>query len=450
MFAPLVLLALTAAPGPRALPDADVALFVPSLTAAQPELAFFTRLGQASALLDPRGWSTDFHPLVPVDLTRPPSFTEVGLDPTGAASWSVRGGLKLTCTEVSDGARFEKAAQARLQTAGDPWSAKVGASVLHGVKVDGRMPAGEVVVGRTGCAAAGPDAERTLRYAAGWLSATWPTSQSLHGLKGRLFVVSPSAVAGLRASGDHLTVDGRGARRVALEPGHAATYALPTSGLLRARATFTPAALAQTARRVLAQLCARCTDAKLGALEHTLATELTGDALLRVDRFEPRGPLASPGGQFSALRLGAVAKVRSAAKVRAALDALVPHTGEEGAPRWSVPLRGGTLEVGLRGDALYLSNDATARDRALTAAEGRARPAHALELAVDPKLLAAGMGRISLLDALSNRRLAAAFAVATEGLPVLHASRALTGWADPAGSALRFGGVWTLLPPVTR
>jgi hypothetical protein len=201
---------------------------------------------------------------------------------------------------------------------------------------------------------------------------------------------------------------------------------------------------------VLAQLCARCTDAKLGALEHTLAAELTGDALLRVDRFEPRGPLNSPGGQFSALRLGAVAKVRSAAKVRAALDALVPHTGADEAARWSVPLRGGTLEVGLRGDALYLSNDVTARDRVLTAASGSARPAHALELAVDPKLLASGLGRISLLDAISNRRLAAAFAVATEGLPVLHASKALTAWADPAGGALRFGGVWTLLPPVAH
>lgn len=449
MLAPLVLLALATAPAPatapKVLPDADVALWAPSLSAAQPELAFFSRVGQRSALLDPRGWSADFHPLVSVDLTHPASFTAVGLDPNGPASWSVRGQLKLTCTAVSDAKRFEAAAQARLPP-GEPWSAKAGEHVLHGVKDGGVVLAGYVVAARTECTVQGPDAERTLRYVAGWLSATWPSTHSLRGLKGHLFALGPDAVAGLSGDAQRLTLDGRGGRKVALEPPRGATYTLPRDGLLRARATFSPQALAHTARQVLAQRCTACDATRLEALEQLLATQLTGEGLLRIDRFEPRGPLSSPGGQFSALRLGAVARVRSATKVRAALDAFARRAAP-GEDRWSVPVRGGTLEVGLKGETLYLSNDDTARDRALAASREQAHPAHAFELAADPGRVAAGLGRISLLDALSDRRLAGAFALATEGLPVLHASRAMTGWADPAGGAPRFGGTWSLLPP---
>jgi hypothetical protein len=262
-----------------------------------------------------------------------------------------------------------------------------------------------------------------------------------------MFALRSGVVMGLGGDSSTLRFDGRAATRVALKPAGGKGFALPTTGLLRARGSFTPRALAHAARRLLALRCLGCQAAKLDALEVALRGALTGEALLRVDRFAPRGPLSSPGGQFSALRLASVARVTSAEKVRRALDALTARAGSGPPDRWRFAIRGGAIELGLSGDLLYVSNDPTARDRALSAALPQATPTHALELAADPALLAGGLGRISLLDAISDQRLAAAFAFATEAVAVLRASRSLHGWADPAGAALRFGGTWRLDTP---
>jgi hypothetical protein len=262
-----------------------------------------------------------------------------------------------------------------------------------------------------------------------------------------VFALRSGVVLGLGGDPHTLEVHGRAAARVALAPRAKRTFALPSSGLLRARGSFTPGALAHAARRLLSLRCLGCKAAELDALEAALREALTGEALLRVDRFAPKGPLSSPGGQFSALRLASVARVRAAQPLRKALDALTARAGSGPPDRWRFPIRGGAIELGLSGDTLYVSNDPTARDRALAAALPQASPAHALELATDPALLAGGLGRISLLDAISDQRLAAAFAFATEAVAVLRASRSLHGWADPAGASLRFGGVWQLATP---
>lgn len=447
MLVPLVLFALAAAPSPRVLPDADFALHLPSVTAAKPQLAFFSRAGQRSAVLDPRTWSADLHPLLRLDLTHPETFTAAGLDPSGPASLSVRGDLKLTCTRVSDPKRFEDAAGAQLRADGEPWTGRVGEIVLHGAKVQGEVQVGYVRVGQAECAAVGPGAERTLRYAAQWLTSRWPSTPSLRGLSGTVFALRSGVVVGLGGDASTLQVHGRAAARVALSPKGKETFALPTSGLLRARGTFTPRALAHAARRLLALRCPTCKAARLDALESALDQAMTGEALLRVDRFAPTGPLSSPGGQFSALRLASVARLKSAARVRKALDALTSRAGSGPPDRWRFPIRGGAIELGISGELLYVSNDPTARDRALAAARDHRTPAHALELASDPALLADGLGRISLLDAISDQRLAAAFAFATQAVAILRASRSLHGWADPSGGAVRFGGTWRLATP---
>lgn len=450
MLAPLALLALAASPAPRVLPDADVALDVPSLTAAKPELSFFSRAGQRSAVLDPRSWSADLHPLVPLDVTRPESFTAAGLDPNGPSSWSARGDLKLTCSALADAQRFTQLADARLKTLGEPWIAKAESAELRGAQVAGQVEVGYVIAAHTECTASGPGAERTLRYAARWLTSRWPSTPNVRGLSGRVFAISPQAVAGLSGTADTLKVDGRGDRRIALEATHLPTYPLPSSGLFRARGTFLPAALAHSARQALALRCVPCSRPHLDALERALAEGLTGEALVRVDRFEPVGGLSTTAGQFTAMRLASVARVKNSAPIRAALDALGSREGSGPPDRWRLPMRGGSLELGLSRDALYVANDPTARDRALAAATSRAPPSHALEFAVDPSLIASGLGRISLLDAISDRQLAGAFAFATEAVPVLRGTRALSGWADPAGSSLRFGGSWTLTEPASR
>ena len=64
-----------------------------------------------------------------------------------------------------------------------------------------------------------------------------------------------------------------------------------------------------------------------------------------------------------------------------------------------------------------------------------AKQTHALELLINPTMVAKGLAQVPLLDAFQNPALAGLLAAGTELGPLLVASERLSGWADPTNIA---------------
>ena len=275
-------------------------------------------------------------------------------------------------------------------------------------------------------------------------------------LPGAAFVVSRYGVVGLKGGPRSLTAEGRTARvpLPPLEPAGQSPYAKVTpSGLAFLRAKVAPEGRRAMERTLLAQLldvCGACDPAEMGKVADALLPQLTGDALLRVDRVKVAETLRTVPGRYFALKHAWVVEVDDPAAAKAALSPLDSwKAAKKTAEGWALTARGGEVLIGVRGTHLYLGNDGVAVTAALLGLDGKAgRLPHGAEWVVDPVLVAKGLSQIPLFDVLGSQELAGLFAAGTELGPLLLASERVFGWADSAGEGTHLvQGTWVLKPP---
>ena len=178
--------------------------------------------------------------------------------------------------------------------------------------------------------------------------------------------------------------------------------------------------------------------AQLQAPVQALAPLMTGNVLIFIHRVEvAKGGLGTSEARFRALKLAILVETTDGGAARASLESLLEK--QEASRKVGA-------QLGVSGPLAYVYNDESALNAALAAVPSTAsKQTHALELVLDPALLARGLSQVSLLDAIQNPALAGLLGAGTELGPLLVASASLTGWADPlAGGAHRAQLTWSL------
>ena len=452
---PLLLVASLLASA-RVVPNADAAVYLPRLDRISDLTAFARAAGAHASLLDPPTWRGELHPLLQVDLTRPDSMAQAGIDPTGAATVNFIGQAKLTCLSVRDPARFKEGCAQRLAELGQPWREKRGGLELVGAAQNGRPVAAYALKGREACAvrSTAGSVEPSLPYLVKLVGTPEPPGdwKALSARAASAYVFTPQGSAGLVGSDHSLTAEGwtRNPSLPPLKGAGATPYAAPPGGLALMRARVDPAAapaLAQALANQVRSACRECPREALDTLAQALAGQLTGQVMLRVDSVKVGESLRGPEDRFFAVRHAYLAEVKDPKTTRALLSQLDDwKNARKTDDGYTLTGRAGELHLGLNGHHLFLGNDAAAERGALAALEhSGGRLAHGAELTVDPKGVARGLAQVSLLEVMSAPDLAALFAVGTELGPLLSFSERLTGWIDSAGEgAHRFEGRWAL------
>lgn len=444
---------------PRAHPEASVSVYLPKLERAGALTRWFGAAGARAAIFRPESWRGEMHPLLFLDLSRPESFREGGIDFSGSMTVSYGKNLRMSCTELSDPQRFEERIGQRLLSLGERWEGKAEGVSLVGARARERVVAGYAIRGKEACAvsARGGSILPALELAARLLKKPSPPAWGKRALSvpGAALMVTQEGSCGLSAEGRSLTLDGRAmlAGLPGLSGKGPSPYAsMVPSGLAFLRARVAPtetAALSRMAAAPILELCPACDPRATRELAETLSAQLTGSVLLRVDSFRPRESLKSAPARFFALRHVYLAELRQPEQAKQALSALAGFPGvRETASGYSLSVRGGELLVGVEGAHLYLGNDEGAIRAALQALPAQAAEmAHGAELVVDPPRVAQGLSQVSLLDVIASQELAALFATAIEIGPLLSASERMVGWADSAGRGEhRYRATWTLKP----
>ncbi len=458
MHALLLAVCLTAAPAP-ALADAEPVLHVPKLDRAAPLFAWLQRAGARAPLLRPASWRTELSPLLSLDMSDLAQLRAAGIDTGAAATFSFRGEERLSCFTVKDLPAFEARAKQRLQGMGDPWNAKEKGALLVGASVGSRVVGGYVVRGREACTAAAPrEVGPLLRQAAATLAKPPPASKGwtrLLRLPGMAYVQSARGAFGVRAEGEKAIAEGvsRSLPGLTLAAPGPTPYALPAPGLFSARLKLgglADSADAYSKRNLRAcRFCDGATNDALAPLAAAVASRATGNAALRVDRFQLKGSLGSEAAQYFALRNVALFELSDAADVKAALEGLEGFArARKTADGVALALPQGELRLGLSGRHFYAANDEAVATAALEAlSKGPALPApRAAEWTVDPARVTQAFSQISLLDVMGSRELAGLFAVGTELSGLLGASALLSGSADVDADGYRWTATWALKP----
>jgi len=468
-----LLLALSLAAGPAPLPSVDGAqatILVARLDRMGRMVSFLERAGRYSVILRPGSWVSELHPLLSFDPSRPDSISAAGIDPAAGIAISLFNDNRVTCVSVSDPAKYEPQAQARLSQLGAVGRAKdAGASVVVAA-VKGHAVAGYVLRGNLSCATEGAGAEDLLRRAAKSLAkpprkAPWDSAVTA---EDTAYFLSPQLTLQLTGKLDTMEMRGRSTPAVSigsgsmLKPAGASPYGgVQPSGLMLVRARVSPdgvrRVLGQAGATVLAA-CEVCNPDVVGSLIGAIRNELTGEVMLRVDRVKtPPGSLRSLQARYFAVKHAYLAEVAHPEVVSTALEGLI-KIGAVRTAKDTYSLKTGTSETagtvlaGLSGKNLYLANDDQALQAALSAAAaGAARAApleHSADVFVDPHLTARAFGQVSLLDLMSSRDLAPLVAAGTELVPLLTHSQVLTAWvdADGASATQRMGATWKLDP----
>jgi hypothetical protein len=454
----LVLATLSAAPLPRAAAAAQNAVFVPRLDKLGGIRAFGERAGERSVLLRPSSWASEFHPLLDVDPTQPASLTAVGIDPAGDAtvSW-VRDG-KMTCTAVSDPKLFQARADQRLGGLGELARTTEGGATVATASVEKAVRAGYVLKGRYACAfddpggVAGLQAEAGKRARAGASSPAWQHALSLQGVA---FGVSGEGSGAVQGAASELTVQARSPRMPlpAVRAGGLSPYgAAVPSGLFFARGQVEPAAIPDLAREMTSQvsgLCSACDAAAMGALAKQMASLLTGNVMVRVDRLAVRDSLRTEASRYFALKHAYLAELSQPAAASAALARVGALPGARAADEgFMLTVAGGDVLVGVHGRHLFVANDSDALAAALAAVpEKPAKLAHGAEFWLDPQLASKALRQVTLLDLMSSAELASLFAAGTELGPLLTLTDRISGWADGGGDSQRASVTWALKAP---
>ncbi|MBX7097957.1 MAG: hypothetical protein K1X89_09605 [Myxococcaceae bacterium] len=451
-------LALLLAATPHAPDEGDV-LYVPKLEALSSLAPFLDQAATQSVLLRREAWRDDVHPLLRVDLTRADDVKGVGLDPKGPYTLFALDDATVACAELGDEARFQTLAQERLATLGTVATTtdKAGLKTVLAKDPIDRVLGAYLQKGKTVCA---------VRSAAGHAARVFPVVAALMAkapagshwkraaqLTGAALLITRYGVAAVAAKGRELSVEAR-------------TAALPLSRLKGAGPTPFPAKLpslltarlrveSADAQAEVARLVRRLADvvpkAKGGfdAAGAALAPLLTGNALLVLKDVKVKGGLKTLPQRFFALRTVLLAEVSAPAKAAAALEPLKAIPGAkplDGRPGVSLLAPEGELTVGLDGSALFVANDAAARE-AVLASKGGALLGHGLEASIDPVLVAKGLGQVPLLEVVSTPELAGLLAASTELGPLLGITERIALWSDTEGLGHRAQLTWTLAAP---
>ena len=474
MIAQLLALAVAAAPagpgGPSALPvldGADAALLVARMDRMGRMISFLERAGRHSVILRPASWVSEVHPLLSFDPTRPDSIASVGIDPAAGITISVFPDQRVTCVAVSDPARYEPQAQARLGQLGAVGRAKgdSGARVVVAAVKSGAV-AGYVMREKLSCATEGPKTEELLRRAAKALArpprrGPWTSSAAA---EDTAYFVAPRF--NLQLTGKLDVMEARGTNSLggapnvipSLKPGGPSPYgAVAPSGMLLIRARVAPDGVRRLLGRMGAELlsaCEVCNPDIVGGLMGSLREQLTGEVMLRVDRVKaPPGSLKSRTARYFAVKHAYLAEVSRPEVASAALESLI-KLGAVRTAQDTYTIKAGTesgagnVFAGLSGTHLYFANDEEALKAALSmVAQPKPGPLqHSMDIFVDPRLVSRALGQVSLLDLMSSRDLAPLVAIGTELGPLLANTDQISGWYDSDGAQQRFAFTWKLAP----
>jgi len=444
----LLLIAVVAAP-PRALPEAELVAFSPRLERFAEGLPFFDAAGTRVALLRPQSWREFTHPLLQFDPTSRDSMKAVGVDPTGGLTVSRRGDLEVACVSLSDPKAYESACETKLKSVGVVTRKTIeGAVVVSARDQLNRVLLAYAIKGKISCAATnhGLTLERVLPELAKLVSAAKPPSEpgfkAAAELPGVISIIrpsgSPSGAMSVSSKGLTTTLDAQLnglASSLLPKSGPSPFGSASPAGLAVLRVRLSKSGLSDSLEAFLRRMPG---GAQLQAPVEALAPLMTGNVLIFVHRVEvAKGGLGTAEARARALKLAILVETTDGAAARASLDALLEK--QQASPKPGPKL-------GVSGPLAYVYNDESALNAALAAVPSSvSKQTHALELVVDPALLARGLSQVSLLDAIQNPALAGLLAAGTELGPLLVASESLTGWADPTGSgAHRAQLTWSL------
>lgn len=457
MLAPLLASLLAVASPPRAVPGASLVVYVPRFDKLTGLSAFLSRAAKHSPILRSAQWRSEFHPLLDVDITRPESLAEAGIDPGAGATVSFLGDDRVTCTTLLEMKTFQAKTAQKLKALGEPWKSTAHGVALVGAKSAGKVLAGYALNGREACAvasAAGAEALLEKAAAATGKPSSGENWRAITSLSGSAFISIRDVALGIEGTRDRLVVEGRGKRLplAQVKPVSRSPYgSLTPAGLLFVRAHadagFQDATALQLQSNGL-EICPACDAAQMRALIDAMVGNFTGDWMLRVESAKIDGTLRSATSRYLAVKHAYVAAVSDPAPVKRAIEA---------ASRWknaritdegvALAIPGGEIQLGLQGRHVYVANDETALKsalRSLSAPEGALK--HGADFAIDPRRLSKTLSQISLLDAIGSRQLAPLLAVNAELGPLLSVSDKIRGWVDSAGGGHRFEITWLLDP----
>ncbi|MFP2960800.1 hypothetical protein ACLEPN_24035 [Myxococcus sp. 1LA] len=460
MLPSLVLAAtLAAAPAPRSAASAKTLIHVPKVDALTGLAAFLERAGQHAALLRPAAWRTELHPFLIIDPTRPQSVAELGLDPAGPATVSMREDGRVSCMQVADAKVFQAKAAEAITAAGGAEPKPTTRAGVTTVLVERDMggSVGYALKGKEVCAfGATEGGGAALLKESVRLVGKAPAKDARMGkLPGVAYVVSGNTVVGLAGTANALQVEGLTSKLQlpAFQARGTSPYAAAkTEGLLYSRASVAPTGVTQTVdtmRSTLQVVCPTCPKEQMVSMAKAVTKHLTGNLMVNMDHVQVRGSLRSMATRFFAVRQAVAAEVTDLAAVKAALAPLGKFPDvqvlEDG---WKLPLKGGNVFVRLKGKQLVLGNEESVTQATMAAlTETGSKTEHAVDFSVDPKRVARGLSQISLSDILSDELLAGLFAASSELGPLLARSERITGWVDPApGGSQRVSLTWTLPP----
>ncbi|WIG99474.1 hypothetical protein [Myxococcus sp. SDU36] len=458
MLSSLVLAAtLATAPAPRAAASAQTLVHVPQVDALTGLAAFLERAGQHAALLRPSAWRTELHPFLTVDPTRPQSLSELGLDPAGPATVSMRKDGRVSCMRVADAKVFQTKAAEAITAAGGAGAKPTTRGGVTTVYVDRDMGGsmGYAMKGKEVCAfgAIERGGADLLKESVRLVGKAPARDARLGKVPGVAFVVSGNTVVGLDGTANALQVEGVTTKLQlpAFQTRGTSPYAaMKTEGLLYSRASVSPTGVTQsvdTMRSTLQVVCPTCPKEQMLSMAKAVTKQLTGHLLVNMDHVQVRGSLRAMSTRFFAVRQAVAAEVKDEAAVKAALaplgkfpDVLVLEDG------WKLPLKGGNVFVRIQGKQLVLGNEESVTQATLAAlTQTGSKAEHPVDFALDPKRVARGLAQISLTDILTDELLAALFAASSELGPLLARSERITGWMDSApGGAHRVSLTWPL------
>lgn len=455
----MLMLALVISATPHAPPDAD-ALYVPRLDALPQWVPFLDQAGERSVFLRREGWRDEVHPLVQVDLTRPDSVLDAGLDPAGPYTlFSLPEGTG-ACAELKDQKRFQTRAAERLLTLGTP-ATETKNGVTQGWAVDplGRSLGAYAIKGKTVCAVRSTQgrAKAALPALVAAINATPSTThwKRAKGLPGQAVLISKYGVVGVGAHGRTATLEAKSAAAPVVtfkNAGPSPFAGMAPKGVLVARLR-TDAQGAATQARVVAKLVGQVSPRSREALEAAvtaIAPALSGNALVWVRDVRVKGSLRSITGRLFAPRGVMLAELKDVAAVKGALAALAQAPGAkpladgEGV---SILVQDGELTAGVRGSVFFLANDGAAREAAFQALPKTAgTQAHGAELELDAQALAKGLAQVPLFDAMGSPELAGVLALSVEAGPLLESTEKLSAWVDSDGLGHKGQLTWSLTP----
>lgn len=444
MIPSLMLMGLMATP--KAPEGGSFAAYLPKLEAVAQLLPFFRAAGSRAPLLQPEAFRSQVHPLLDVDVTSREALALVGIDPKASLTRSRLGEATVACVTVRQIDRYRKAVDEKLVRLGALFEqSEGGVSVYASRDILGRVLGAYVLHGNESCAISGHghSVEEQLPALSKAVTkrAQGPGYALAAKLPGVMQLIFPSGAQhgalSLSAQGLVLTVEGR-ARGTPLAQfaggGPSPFGALSAPGLAIIRARFAQSSMPGLVGPLMKQLPE---SASLLALAQKLAPSLTGNAALLLGHVSVTGSLRSRAGRTFSLRSALLLEVSNPAAVAKMVQLVDPQ---------SLNFGQGALSVSLEGSVLVVANDHEVRASAVGALKRSAgKQAHGVEFEVDPKLLAAGLQQVPLLEAIQASELAALVAANAELGPLLMASGRVTGFLDSSAGGLHSGRMtWPL------